>query len=280
MSQQWKTAGKVRMTPKGKWVANTAYEILDCVTSENGLTYYIAKQDVPSSGIALTNTDYWVAMIDVSDSIDDIDDSLDDLISRVEDLEYIPVEISSASVSVPSGGIAEMGSTVAAVTVGWALKGTPVGLTLNGTAVEPATSTSKALSGLSLTTNTDFTLIATDAREHTSTKVAKLYFYNQCYYGVAAIPSSVNSEFIAGLASKILTGTKVRNITLNAGSGQYIWYAVPKRLGTCNFNVGGFDGGFQAPQTVSVTNESGYTEDYYVYRSTNANLGDTTVKVS
>ena len=31
----------------------------------------------------------------------------------------------------------------------------------------------------------------------------------------------------------------------------------------------GFEGGFNAPVTVSINNHSGYAEDYYVYRSVN-----------
>jgi hypothetical protein len=280
----WKTAGKVRMTPKGTWSSNTAYDILDCVVSADGYTYYIAKQAVPS-GTALNNTEYWSEMVDVSGAISDMSDTVDALEDRVDDLEYVPIDITSISISTPSSGVAEKGSTVSAVTVNWVISGKPVSLSLNGSAVTPVTSTSKALTGLNLTNNTAFTLTATDAGSashaaKTATKAATLYFYNNVYYGVAAAPSTVNSAFVTGLASKTLTGTRARTISVKAGSNQYIWYAVPTGLGACSFNVGGFDGGFQAAQTVSVTNESGYTDDYFVYRSTNANLGDTSVKVS
>lgn len=208
-----------------------------------------------------------------------------ELEDRIDDMEYVPISISSVSITSPSSGMAEMGSTVSSVTVAWSLSGTPVTITLNGSAVTPVTSTSKSLSGLSITKDTNFTLAVTDAGSHsqaahTASKAATLNFYNRCYYGAAAAPSAVDSAFVAGLANKVLTGTKGRTVTVNAGSNQYIWYAIPKRLGACSFNVAGFDGGFQAAQTVSVTNASGYAEDYYVYRSTNANLGSTTVKVS
>lgn len=55
---EWKTAGKVRMVPKGTWNSNTAYLILDCVSNQEGTAYYVAKSDVPA-GTALTNTTYW-----------------------------------------------------------------------------------------------------------------------------------------------------------------------------------------------------------------------------
>jgi hypothetical protein len=51
-------------------------------------------------------------------------------------------------------------------------------------------------------------------------------------------------------------------------------------MGTRSFKVGGFDGGFTLYDTISFTNASGYTEEYYVYRSDNAGLGQTSVTVS
>ena len=57
-------------------------------------------------------------------------------------------------------------------------------------------------------------------------------------------------------------------------------YALPTRLGTVTFTVGGFTGGFEAPETLSITNVNGYAENYYVYRSTNKNLGTVSVVVA
>jgi hypothetical protein len=71
--------------------------------------------------------------------------------------------------------------------------------------------------------------------------------------------------------------TGAPQFTVTAGAGQYIWFCYPKRLGTVTFWVGGFEGGFEAVQTVSLTNINGWSEDYYCYRSTNANLGSTAV---
>lgn len=61
----WKTAGKVRMTPKGAWNAQTNYEVLDLVSDDDRTVFYIAKQDVPA-GTVLTNTDYWVVVVDTT----------------------------------------------------------------------------------------------------------------------------------------------------------------------------------------------------------------------
>jgi hypothetical protein len=64
---------------------------------------------------------------------------------------------------------------------------------------------------------------------------------------------------------------------VTAGANDYLLFAFPKRLGTVTFWVGGFEGGFEAAETVSVTNSNGWTEDYYAWRSTNKGLGETVV---
>ena len=71
----WDTIGKVRMTPKGQFDSTLAYDILDVVFNDDMNKMYIAKQDVPS-GTSLSNTDYWIKMIDVSDAYITIGDSI------------------------------------------------------------------------------------------------------------------------------------------------------------------------------------------------------------
>jgi len=64
-----------------------------------------------------------------------------------------------------------------------------------------------------------------------------------------------------------------------AGSGEYLLYATPTRLGAVTFFFGGFEGGMLSPETVSITNINGSVEDYLVYRSANPNLGVTSLVV-
>ncbi len=67
MANEWKNTGtKVSMTPKGEWVSNTAYRVLDLVYNSDKTIFYIAKKDVPS-GTALSNTEYWDIVTDMSD---------------------------------------------------------------------------------------------------------------------------------------------------------------------------------------------------------------------
>lgn len=53
--------GKVAVVPKGSWDGTKTYEFLDIVKYGGGS--YIARKDVPI-GTAITNTEYWVSLVD------------------------------------------------------------------------------------------------------------------------------------------------------------------------------------------------------------------------
>lgn len=95
----------------------------------------------------------------------------------------------------------------------------------------------------------------------------------EIYYGAAPNLSNVTS------LTSIKSSNKTRTITVDAGEGEYIIYAYPKRLGTVEFWVGQFEGGFDAPVEQQITNSYGLTEAYYVYKSENADLGETTIEI-
>ena len=199
--------------------------------------------------------------------------------SRVQTLEgqvaqllYSPITITSFS---HSSGTREMGETVNNVTFNWTTNKTPTSLTLNGNSIEPELK-SKTLTGLGLTSTSSFDLIAYDEKGNNK-KTTTINFYNGVYYGVGYIPH-VDSDFIKEL-SKDLRANKKPEFTVDAGSNQYIYYCLPVRMGKCSFTVGGFTGGFSLIDTIPFTNPIGYEEEYYIYRSDNTGLGETTVYV-
>lgn len=196
--------------------------------------------------------------------VSELSTTMTDVLSRLDALEYVAVKINTFTAN-PT--LCEMGSSNT-INLAWTLS-KPSNVTIDGTAVS---GTSYSATGVS--SNHTFTLAATDGQTSDSKSVS-VSFANQIYYGAAENTSSVTS-----LSNKVLSNTKGRTITVNAGSGKYIIYALPKRLGTVTFKVNGFDGGFSSPEEKNLTNASGYTEAYYVYKSTNANLGNTTVVVS
>lgn len=209
-------------------------------------------------------------------------DKLKGLEDRVADLEYVPITINSLSVS-PS--LAETGSTQTSASLSYTMNRSATQMELDD---DPIMSTSSAgtifLSSLSLTASKTWTLKATDERKSQtgqwSTKTATMTFTNKVKYGAAAIPDTINDTFLNGLATRTLSTGKIRNFTVTAGAGQYIWYALPSSYGACTFTVGGFSGGFSQVALFTHTNESGGQVEYRVYRSDNANLGTQTVTVT
>lgn len=201
--------------------------------------------------------------------------TLDKVLSDIADIQYTPINITSFSSSVTT---AEKGSTVNSVTLNWNYNKTPKTLTLDSESVDVSTK-SKTIDNANLTANKTWTLAATDERDAKSSKTASLTFLNGAYYGVGnADGAAIDNAFVAGL-QKVLTSSRARDFTVNAGAGEYIYYAIPATFGTPVFYVGGFEGGFNLAKTFDYQNPSGFTESYNVYKSTNANLGNTTVTV-
>ena len=213
---------------------------------------------------------------DLPFATDFVQEELVDVKNKLADLLYNAITISSF---VHDAGVVEIGTHINTVKLTWATNKIPTALTLDGESIA-TDALAKTISGLDITwdNNKTWTLQATDERSAVSTKTTSITFCNGIYYGVGTTEDSFNSLFVTALTKKLQT-TKAYDFTANPNE-QYIYYAVPKRLGTVAFKVGGFDGGFEQPQVVSVINSSGYTEDYYVYRSTNKLTGSIIVDVT
>lgn len=237
-------------------------------TKEESDAKYAVKQ-TEADLAALTNV---VATKASQTALDDLTDVVStkaseaecvDIRARLDALEYEDITITSFTAS-PS--TAELG-TSATVNLAWSINKPPTYQGIDGI---PVQGNSKQYTGITATRT--FTLSATDG-ETTATKQATVTFANQIYYGVSADLSNVTA------LSKVLSNKKTRTITVDAAAGQYIVYAIPARLGSVVFYVGGFEGGFEDPVEQMLVNASGYQEVYKVYRSTNAGLGETTVDV-
>ena len=191
-----------------------------------------------------------------------------------EEFNYKPITINSFT---NSRNTIEMGTVITELTLNWSLNKKAKEQKIDNEVIDSSVNTKK-LTEQNITSNKTFTLVVKDEKEATATKQTSITFLNGVYWGVGESNQEVNNEFILGL-TKGLQGSKTKTFSVNAGEGQHIFYAVPTRYGNCNFNVGGFDGGFNKVATLQFKNASGYTESYDVYKSTNANLGNTTVTV-
>lgn len=193
-----------------------------------------------------------------------------ELNTKIWDIQN-PFDISSISVA---PNIAQMGSTVSPKLTWNYTHSTIKSQTINNEAIENTLRT-KTFTGVTATTT--YTLAATSNSDVKKSKSATITFANGVYYGKSTT-STYDSALISGL-TKQLSNSKGRTITVNAGAGEYIFYCIPSRLGTCSFNVGGFDGGFSKVATIEFTNSDNYAEKYDIYKSDNANLGNTNVTI-
>ena len=230
-----------------------------CYTKEESDERYAAKQ-TEADLVTLTGT---VTNLETTVNGKANEQECVDIRARLDALEYKPIAINSFSAAPP---VNEMGSSQD-ITLGWSLNKTATSQNINGT---PVTGNTKQFTGV--TSSTTYTLNVSDGSTSASRAVS-VSFANRIYYGAAANLTSVTS------LTSVLSNDPERTITVNAGAEEYIIYAIPVRLGDVVFYVGGFEGGFEPPVEQTLTNHSGYAESYKVYRSTNKNLGDTTVEV-
>lgn len=199
-------------------------------------------------------------------------DDIATLKAQMAEVLYEPIDIISFSVS-PS--LRELGSSVDSVTLNWKTNKIPSILTLDNTNIN-VNLTTQVIGG-PFTATKQWKLYAADERGAYENAYTSITFTNNVYYGIGTEASNFDSNFITSLTT-VLTTTSKYDFTV-IPNDQYIYYAIPKGRGTVSFKVGGFEGGFENPETVSVINKSNYTEEYYVYRSTNKITGSTTVDV-
>lgn len=213
-----------------------------------------------------------------STSTDDImygDKTLTEILGQ---LLYVAPQITSFTNNVNT---VEVGQTITTVTFNWKLNKEMTSVTLNDDPQSTGTTGTATLSDQNITSNTTYTLKAGDGT-NTVTKTTSINFQNKVYWGIGTVAEagSVNSEFVLGLSGSSFATSIAKTFTVNAGAGQYIYFAAPASFGSATFKVGGFEGGFDLLTTFNFTNASGGDVSYNVYKSSNANLGNTTVEVS
>lgn len=203
---------------------------------------------------------------------------------RLRDLEYFPIDV---EVQIDPTTV-EIGTTVPTVALGYQFNKKPISsmITYAGKAVATGQEIEGGhLLGEDFAENTTFTVQGEDdgAPHHPHATVSKsvtLQFWHKVHYGVHADAALSDDLLLTGLQSHVLTDTRRRNITVNAGNGQYIWYAIPDGFGTPKFAVGPLEGGFRLVGKFSHTNEQGHASTYQVWRSDHDTLGNLTISIT
>lgn len=111
------------------------------------------------------------------------------------------------------------------------------------------------------------------------TKTASIAWRPRCHWGVG-LAGIVDQAGIEGLASDGLMASRAHTFSASPGASEYVYYAFPESYGAASFFVDGWEGGFDLiSAAIPMTNGYGVTQNYRLYRSTNAGLGLVTVQV-
>lgn len=202
-------------------------------------------------------------------------------------MTYVPLTVSSFTIKDP---YAERGTSVSVIDFDWTISKDPDTLTVAGQSITKSEGGEmpKFLTlnlSTPVTDTTTYTLEAVTTKE-TVTKETTLTFCESVIYGVATAPETYDNNFIISLIAaggKKIQPTRECSFEVNSGTGQYIYFASPVSYGDCVFKVGGFEGGFElvTPSAgVNYTRNNNYASQYYIYKSTNPNLGSTTIEVN
>lgn len=203
--------------------------------------------------------------------LNNIENTLAEHAQMLDELLYKAITITSFNIS---KSIAELGEIVSNLKLTWSYNKEPVIQKLDNSTLD--NNIREYTVNSNIETNKTFRLEVSDGK-NTVNKTTSINFYNGRYYGVSSL-ENYDSDFILTL-NKTLTNNRVCNFTVNCGIEQYIFFAIPTRFGTPTFTVGGFSGGFNKIKTINFTNKFGYSESYDIWKSTNGNLGNTTVVV-
>ena len=209
--------------------------------------------DVISNSMAVNKNDIKSLDTDLNEFKHSTTESISELERRIND----NVDILTLTAA---PNICEIGGTENIV-VNWTTEGIIKSQTINGVAVSGNSKTFN-----SVTEPVVYTLTVTAENGKSKSKSVPITFINHIYYGTDS-RTVISPSLVKGLEYDVFEDNPERTIIV-AVDNEYIYYAYPKRFGGVIFEVGMFQGGFENPVTVSVSNHSEYSEDYYVYRST------------
>jgi hypothetical protein len=166
----------------------------------------------------------------------------------------------------------EIGIALPEVTLTWTYNKGVLNQTLESAAQAAPLRTLTILYSSGLSLNHTYGLVASDGVDTLplSTSVA---FLPQGYWGVSPNLTLTNAQILA-LGSSALSSNRARSMSYNASSVGYPFYCYPVSFGLpANVTVSGLAFSDYSVTTQSMTNASGYAQNYYILRFNNIQTG-------
>jgi hypothetical protein len=192
------------------------------------------------------------------------------------DVSLLPpgVEFTPFTLSVSNNHpVNEIGSSVESVIISW-VENMPVVSQSLDQGAGPLTNTQTSFTfdfTTPLTTDTVFTITATDGTNQTLSASTGVFFEPKIYFGPSATSTLTNAEILA-LNSEFATGGF--SSSFNCSSGAFPVVAYPSSFGQPqNVIVGGLAFSSFTVTEQSVTNASGFTQDYNIFVFINEQTG-------
>jgi hypothetical protein len=189
-------------------------------------------------------------------------------------LLYVPIEITTFDTATT---LWETGRLLTSLTFTWELSKDVVSQTLTGPpemtpVVLTAAQRAVTVTLTDLGDDATFTLTVNDGTAEVSQDI-DIEFTTANYYGDALQPGAIDDAFIKSLANKNLDKDRQHQYVANAVGDQYNWYVYPTRYGVGTFFAAGLEGGYTNVAVVNFTNDYGFTENVYVWRSEATGIG-------
>lgn len=185
-----------------------------------------------------------------------------DVIDAIDFILYVSISFTSINNS-PS--IIETGSTISSISTSWGLNKSPISQNIVGIGSVSPSLRNFTFTG-SYTSDRTFQVSVVDEKGNSANGSATTSFRNKRYWG--SNPNNTLTNFqILSLSSEFATNRN-QSKTIN-GNGEYVWFAWPATFGSPTFNIDGFQNSDFSSFTQSFTNASGFTTNYYLFKTNN-----------
>ena len=186
--------------------------------------------------------------------------------AALDKLLYVPL-----TGTFTGGSNNEIGSTISSVVLNWSYNKNVTEQSLSNSIGVLDSALRTYTYSAPITSNTTFTLSATDGTTPI-TKSTSVTFMNKRYWGAFA-NNTITDEEILGLSQELST-SRAQSRVFDCTGGKYFYFVI--REDYCSritFNVGGLSFSDIAVETRSITNASGHTDNYKIYRCNNLQTG-------